>query len=74
MADGSKKRKAITRDSISADEVVLSDGSAEDLEGAFANGFIDDGSEEIEDSGTDEAESEDEGTDGYKQGDLHSCV
>lgn len=36
---GNKKRKAITRDSPEADEVALSDGTAEDFEGALVNGL-----------------------------------
>ena len=34
-----KKRKAITRDSPEADEVALSDGSADDFDQALTNGF-----------------------------------
>ena len=59
MADLSKKRKAVTRDSAAADEVALSDGSAEDFDGAFTNGFLELSDDEAEDSDSDGAASED---------------
>ena len=51
MVDPSRKRKAVTRDSVESDEVALSDGSADELEGAFTNGFLEGSEGEEEDGG-----------------------
>lgn len=55
---GSRKRKVVTRDTPEADEVALSDGSADDLEGLFANGISGSG-DESEDNGSADGHSND---------------
>ena len=55
---GSRKRKVVTRDTPEADEVALSDGSADDLEGLFDNGISGSG-DESEDNGSADGHSND---------------
>lgn len=65
--DASKKRKAVTRDSPEADEVLLSDGGddfeSELLDGAFSHSEDDsDGEDDVDDgSGEENSEQEDHG-------------
>ena len=54
----SKKRKAVTRDSPEADEVALSDGSAEDINGALVNGFGE-GDSDASEADEDDSDSQD---------------
>ena len=60
----SKKRKAVTRDSAEADEVVLSDaGSGDGFDGALLDGF--EGSDDDDDGDNDLEEEESEGVSGF---------
>lgn len=62
LQDGSRKRKAVTRDSPQADEVVLSDGG-DDFESALLNGIQVDseGGEDEEEDYSEEESDEEEG-------------